>query len=134
MAYDPKDGVVVAHMGGYSNAKPATYHYVIAKNAWSRVPDSPEMPNGYDGGTVFGCAPAAGVCLLVDGTAKDGAVWAYNVKEQKWTKLAPQGPPPPKDGKAMGYFDPARNVLVVHTRGNPPWVYRFKKTEPQPGK
>jgi hypothetical protein len=34
------------------------------------------MPNGYDGGTVFGCDPATGTCLLVDGNAKDDFLWA----------------------------------------------------------
>ena len=53
-------------------------------------------------------------------------MWAYDPAQRKWSRITPEGPfPPPGTGKAIGYYDEARNVFVLDRSGSI-WVYRHK--------
>ena len=124
MAWDSKSKVLVAQIGK------STFEYDLATNAWKQTlalpKESAEAPNGSDCRSCFAYDSAAGVCLLLDRSAELATLWSYRVGEGKWTKLAPQGPPP-LAGK-QGYYDPERNVLVV-SRGAQTWLYRHRRAE-----
>lgn len=127
MAYDPENKILVAVDGKKGKH---TYHYDLAANTWTKVVDKPEdsteVPNGHDARTPIGYDPAGKVCLLYDPKTPD-SMWSYDVKEKKWTKHEVKGPAGPTR-KLIGYFDPARGVMVVNFRETT-WVYRHTKKE-----
>jgi hypothetical protein len=123
MAYDSENKVLVAQI------HKATFHYDVATNAWSKVLEEPEnsdsVPEGNDHTSPFAYDPVGKVCLLFT-EATPGFVWAYSVKDRKWEKIKPTGSPGPTERRAIGYFDPERNVLVINDRTTV-WVYRHKR-------
>ena len=138
MAYLPDRKMLVAHCRagqgkpsiGYDESR--TYHYSIAKNEWTLVFEGKEKnnpPAGMDAMTNFAYDRIGRVCLLWDGQWTK-ALWAYDPAAAKWTKLSPNGPPPPRKGRdvKLAYYDPARNVFVIPGK----WVYRYKKREKKP--
>jgi hypothetical protein len=122
MAWDPENKVLVGVWGT------CTYHYELAKNEWSKVIDEPKestkVPYGHDARSPIGYDPVGKVVVIYD-PKTPAHIWAYSVKEKKWTKNEVKGPPGPK-GKLIGYWDPARNAMVVDSRGKV-WVCRYKK-------
>jgi hypothetical protein len=120
--YDSENKVLVAQRGK------TTYHYDTATNLWSKVleepKDSDKAPSAHDTVSVFDYDPVGKECLLFN-RGKPGSLWSHSVATKTWTKLAPKGPAP-IGGRTIGYFDPARNVLVVNS-GASVWVYRHKK-------
>lgn len=123
MAYDRAAKIVVAVKGR------DTYHYDVAKNEWSRVLSDAGDENfsAHDRLTPFHYDPTSKVCLLYSPTTPD-AVWSYSAAEKKWTKDPVSGPPGPRGGKLIGYFDEARNALVVNKGANT-WLYRHSAGE-----
>ncbi|MHC4917946.1 MAG: Kelch repeat-containing protein [Planctomycetota bacterium] len=133
MAYLPDRKILVAHarwgkgspVRGYPESK--TYHYSIEKGTWKTVLHSKEKnnpPPGFDARTNFAYDLVGRVCLLWD-KAYTKAMWSYDPETVKWTKLTPEGPPPPTDKRhcQLAFYDAARNVFVIPGR----WVYRHKR-------
>ncbi|MEX0702551.1 MAG: kelch repeat-containing protein [Planctomycetales bacterium] len=99
-----------------------TVHYLVETNEWKQTATGPETPAAHISFTPCGYAPRAGAVLLYD--QRVGRLWSYDVRRTAWSKLAPQGPPPPKEGgKVIGYFDPTHNVFVL-SQSEKVWVYR----------
>jgi hypothetical protein len=129
--YDARRKVLVAHRGddaaadgGHRWAVKRTYHYDVAKNAWSLTVEAKDGPVGHDARTSFYYDPVGGACLLFEHARKK--IWAYDVEAKRWTELTPHGAAIPDWPQAIGYFDEARNVLVIN-EGKDTWVYRFKR-------
>jgi hypothetical protein len=70
--------------------------------------------------------PVGKLALLYERETK--AIWSYDPGKIKWTKLTPQGPPPPFEPRerAVAYMDLARNVFVVIGYGRV-WCYRCQR-------
>jgi len=66
-------------------------------------------------------------CVLYTTRAKP-AFWIYDVKANEWTPLEPAGEPP-SGGYVIGYYDPARDVLV-HYNSRDVYVCRIRKARP----
>jgi len=130
-AYAPDRQLLIsAGSAGGANAKEnngRTNVYSFRTNTWRKVAEGPDVPAGCTHATSFAYDPVGGVCLLRGplGGENRGA-WAFDVATFKWTKLAPKGPPPPAEGKTIGYYDPERNVWVLKY-GAKTWVYRHKR-------
>jgi hypothetical protein len=138
MAYLPDRKMLVAHCragkgkpsAGYAESR--TCHYSIAKNRWELVFEGKEKnhpPAGMDAVTNFAYDRVGKVCLLWD-SSWSKALWAYDPAAMKWTKLSPEGPPPPLKGRdvKLAYYDVERNVFVIPGK----WVYRHKKRKETP--
>ncbi len=131
MAYLPDRKILVAHSRAGAGKPSAGYdrswtsHYDIAKNEWKKVFESKEKDNppaGMDAATNFAYDTAGKVCLLWD-AAWTKALWAYEPETCRWTRLEPNGPPPPGGrGGLLAYYDQTRNVFAIPGK----WVYRHK--------
>jgi hypothetical protein len=131
-AYDSDNKIMVGQYVDHS-----TWHYDLVANKWEKAVDPKTTPGdhpmGHAGASVFDYDPVGKRCLLyakyssLGPDAKPG-LFAYDVKERKWTRLTPQGPENPfdKSGPGMSYFDPERNVMVI-TNNQTTWLYRYKK-------
>lgn len=119
MAYDASTKTVVAVLNR------TTFHYDLAKNEWSRVIDESgdDSFDAYDSRSPFYYDPVSEVCLLYSPRTPD-TVWSYESAERKWTRNRVDGPPGPARS-AIGYFDEARNVLVVNDAATT-WVFRHR--------
>ncbi len=104
-----------------------TSHYCVEKNEWTVAVRSAEdeinMPVGHDARTNFAYDQVGKVALLWDPHTTN-ALWAYDPVNATWTKLEPDGPPPPRGHRdvLLAYYDVARNVFVIPGM----WVYRYK--------
>jgi hypothetical protein len=127
LCYDARNRVLVAHRGNDGGAEPwsvkRTYHYDAA-NSWTKVVENRDGPVGHDARTLFYYDPVGAAGLLFERSRRK--LWAYSVPQKKWTELTPQGAPIPDWSRAIGYFDPARNVCVLN-HGKETWVYRFRR-------
>lgn len=129
MCYDAKNKVLIAHRGNDEGedkrfVDKRTYHYDVAANSWTKVVENKDGPVGHDARTLFYYDPVGEVGLLFERGRRK--IWAYSVKEKKWTELTPKGAAIPDWRRAIGYFDPARNVFVVN-QGKETWVYRYRR-------
>jgi hypothetical protein len=134
MCYDAKNKVLVAHRGnddaGGGDQRfvvKRTYHYDVAANSWTMTVEDKDGPVGHDARTLFYYDPVGEVGLLFERPRKK--LWAYSVTGKKWTELTPRGTAIPDWRRAIGYFDEARNVLVI-LQGKEAWVYRYRKAKP----
>ena len=129
MCYDAKNNVLIAHRGNDEGDErlldKRTYHYDVAANAWTKVIEKRDGPVGHDARTLFNYDPVGEVGLLFERQRRK--LWAYSVTGRQWTELTPQGAAIPAWRRAIGYLDPARNVLVVN-QGKQTWVYRYKRS------
>ena len=129
--YDARNKVLIAHRGNDEAAGgddklalKRTYQYDVAANAWTKTVESKDGPVGHDAHTHFYFDPVGQVGLLFE--RKRRKLWAYSVADRKWTELTPRGEALPDWQRSIGYFDEARNVLVVSS-GKQVWVYRYKR-------
>jgi len=130
VCYDSIRKLLIAHRapikdgGPYCTWQMATTGDELGK--WNKVLEAPDLPDGYDARSMLYFDPVGKVGLLYE--IRTRAIWAYDPDKTAWTKLKPEGPPPPEtsDAGPVGYFDPARNVFVVNM-GTVTWVYRFKR-------
>jgi hypothetical protein len=131
-AYIPDLRILIAHdrrgqgNSGQGWAQSRTSHYLVERNRWQVVCEGKEMnnpPAGFDALTNFAYDTVGKVCLLWD-PKWTKALWAYDPRTTKWSRLEPRGAPPPtgRDSE-LAYYDAARNVFVVPGQ----WVYRYKK-------
>lgn len=121
MVYAPDVNALVAST---RNSGPGgrTSHYDVAADKWVAGPAGADVPAGHDSFTPCGYDTVGKVLLLLD--QKTNQLWGYSPSQTKWSKLTPKGPPAVKGGpKAIGYYDQARNVLVIN-EGSRTWVYR----------
>ncbi len=120
-AYSPRHRKLVAVL------KDTTYAYDIDKNEWSKLNESvPFM--AHDAKTVFAYDSNAGVFLLAD--PKNNKLASFDPAANEWKSITPEGPGMhrPKYCVGKGYYDPARNALVVQGAFNDRmWVYRHAK-------
>ncbi|MEZ6143205.1 MAG: hypothetical protein R3B84_21785 [Zavarzinella sp.] len=120
--YDPHRKLLVVHRH-YD-----TFHYDIAKNAWSQVragnKEDGKTPYGHDARSIF----------YEDTTNKGGLLfhfesdrfWWYSPDKVTWTPLTPTGDPIPKGSKRLGYFDPRHQVFVI-LADTTVWAFRPPK-------
>ena len=96
-----------------------------ALGGWEQVLEAADLPNGHDARSWMYFDPVGKVALLYEGETK--AIWSYDPGKIKWTKLAPQGPPPPFEPRerVVAYMDLARNVFVAIGYGRV-WCYRYR--------
>jgi RNA polymerase sigma factor (sigma-70 family) len=122
--------LVSAGSAGNANEKVnngRTNVYSFETNTWKKVAEGPDVPAGCTHATSFAYDPVGIVCLLRGPLAGENrGAWALDVESFKWTRLSPKGPPPPAEGKTIGYYDPERNVWVLKS-GAKTWVYRYKR-------
>lgn len=122
--YDPSRKIVIAQSHHRS-----THHYDLATHKWTKVLDpgkeSAEAPLGHDARSVMYFDTVSKQALLFESKTMD-TVWAYDPDAKKWTPVNPSGPVCPEGGRTIGYFDEARNVLVI-SRGANTWVYRHQR-------
>jgi hypothetical protein len=122
-AYDTKNRVLVAHLGGTlreGKAEPKrTYHYDFTANKWEKVLESAEGPVGFDSGRTMVYDSTAEACLILD----EGTLWSYRVNERKWTRLSLKGPAPAAK-RFMACYSPEHNVLMADDGNGRVWVYR----------
>ncbi len=132
MAWDSKLKILVAT--DVSKTGRNTYHYNPLTNLWTKVisepKDSTKVPLAHDASSPIGYDPVGEVVVLYDAKTPDH-IWTYHAGEKKWTKNKLKGPPGPARNKLIGYWDPARNVMVVDSRGKV-WVCRYRKTAAKP--
>lgn len=90
---------------------------------WEQVLESTDLPNGHDARSLMYFDPVGKVALLYE--RKEKRIWSYDPDQKAWTKLSPNGPPPPFGPKerVIAYMDLARNVFVVIGYGKV-WCYR----------
>jgi hypothetical protein len=133
MCYDSRNKILIAHRGNDATdrddrfAIKRTYHYDVAANSWSLTVAREDGPVGHDARTLFYYDPVGEVGLLFERARRK--LWSYSVSKTTWTELTPRGAAIPAWRRAIGYFDPARNVFVV-SHGKDTWVYRYKRTAP----
>lgn len=132
MCFDTKNRVLIAHRGNDAGddqrfVVKRTYHFDVAANSWTQTVEDRNGPVGHDARTLFYYDPIGEVGLLFERPRKK--LWAYSVTRKKWTELAPLGAAVPDWKRAIGYFDEARNVLVL-LQGREAWVYRYRKARP----
>jgi hypothetical protein len=105
----------------------------LEKKEWRLAAEGKAVPPGHCAFTNLVYDSVGKVCLLWD-TKWTKALWAYDPRTVKWTRLAPKGPPPVdfgkekvghREGQRLLYYDPERNVTVIPGR----WVHRHKKRE-----
>jgi len=122
MAWDAENKVLVAVSGT------VTYYYDPARNTWTKAVDKPkesqDVPSGHDARTPIGYDPVGKAIVLYD-PKTPGHIWTHSVADKKWTKNALKGPPGPTS-RLIGYWDLARNVMVVDSRGKV-WVCRYRR-------
>jgi RNA polymerase sigma factor (sigma-70 family) len=122
-AWCPELEVLVLTIGDPAKGNCRTWHFSAAQRGWRKALEG-SGPGGSPSFTPFACDTNAGVCLLFDIREESFGLQAYDPGSEKWTRLEPDGPPPPGDGpKPIAYYDPERNVFVVN-RGEVVWVYR----------
>ncbi|MEX0718905.1 MAG: hypothetical protein WD066_20090 [Planctomycetaceae bacterium] len=132
VCYDSARKRMLAHRGAHQNVQDAqTWHMPVegaGVGEWTKVVEGPDLPNGHDARSFFHFDPVGKVGLLYE--VRDRRIWSYDPDQTKWTRLEPDGPPPPESGNArtVGYHDPARNVSVVNM-GTSTWVYRHRAAE-----
>ncbi|HOX08939.1 MAG TPA: hypothetical protein PK280_21265 [Planctomycetota bacterium] len=128
VCYDPGRKLLIAQRGASEKTPAKTWHCSLAGGApagWEVAVDGGEQPIGHDARSLMYFDPVGKVALQYE--CGDKAMWAYDSDAKKWTKLAPQGPPPPfEKERVVGYLDPARNVFAVIGYGKV-WCYRYKK-------
>jgi len=95
-------------------------------SGWEQVLEAADLPNAHDARSWMYFDPVGKVALLYERETK--AIWSYAPDEKKWTKLAPQGPPPPFQPKerVVACMDLPRNVLVAIGYGRV-WCHRYRK-------
>jgi hypothetical protein len=126
-----KTASLTAKLGG------RTVHYDIAKDKWEAVGDGLDMPRGHTSFTPCGYDTVNRVMLLYEppnrhSVTEEHRLWAYDPAQREWSRFTPEGPfPPPGNGKAIGYYDEARNAFVVDRNGSI-WVYRHKTRTSEP--
>ena len=130
VCYDPGRKLLLAHRGPpKEGANCRTWHMAVTGEGlgeWKKVLDKPGLPNGHDARSFFYFDPVGKVGLLYE--VSERAIWAYDPDKTEWTRLKPEGAPPPEKGnaRAVAYLDPERNVYVVNM-GTTTWVYRYRK-------
>jgi hypothetical protein len=128
MAWDAENKVLVAVSGT------VTYYYEPAKNAWTKVVEKPkeshDVPSGHDARTPIGYDSVGKAIVLYD-PQTPGHIWTHSVADKKWSQNELKGPPGPTS-RLIGYWDPARNVMVVDSRGRV-WVCRHSKAPEKRG-
>ncbi|MHC4917724.1 MAG: kelch repeat-containing protein, partial [Planctomycetota bacterium] len=103
--------------------------YDIPANTWKKVADGDGVPVGHDSWAPFVYDSVADVCLMFQ--CKEKQLYVFDIDGAKWSKLAVKGPPVPGHNRLQSYYDPARNVWVIHShRGDKVWVYRHKRRAP----
>jgi hypothetical protein len=115
-AYAPKHGKVLAVRGS------CTFAFDIRDLAWSRV----SFTQGFDVGdhcSTLGYSEK-GDYFLAASERGDIALAAFSFAAGDWQAIKPDGPAVPRRN-IRGYFDPARDVFVVQSRGEV-WVYRHR--------
>jgi RNA polymerase sigma factor (sigma-70 family) len=122
--------LVSAGSASHSNAREnngRTNVYFFETNTWKKVAEGPDVPAGCTHGTSFAYDSVGKVCLLRGPRAgMEPGAWAFDVETFQWRRLEPEGPPPPEEGKTIGYYDPERNVWVLKSGGKT-WVYRHAR-------
>lgn len=129
MCYDTKNKVLIAHRGDDAGSDSRfvakrTYHYDVTANSWTKTVEDKDGPVGHDARSFFYYDPIGAVGLLFERQRRK--LWAYSVPGKKWAELTPLGAAVPDWRRAIGYFDQARNVLVI-LQGKEAWVYRYRK-------
>jgi hypothetical protein len=131
MVYDKDRDLLIASSWGLKRAGGRTVRYDVVKDSWQAVAEGPDVPRGHSSFTPCGYDSAAKVMLLYEPRSrvtpnKEHRLWAFDPAEGKWSRISPKGPfPPHGNGKAIGYYDPARNVFVIDRNGSI-WVYRHQ--------
>jgi hypothetical protein len=133
VCHDPGRQLMIAYRGPLKDGSHATWHNALAGGkpaGWvKQAVAETELPVGHDARSFFYFDPAGRVGLLYDRGAR--SIWAYDPAAIKWTKLTPQGPPPPfaERERVLAYMDSARNVFVA-IGYNSVWCYRYKRNLP----
>lgn len=109
---------------------PRTWHVPLKggmPRGWEQVLEAADLPNGHDARSLMYFDPVGKVALLYECDTK--SIWSYDPGEQQWTKLVPQGPPPPFEARerVIAYMDLARNVFVAIGYGRV-WCYRYRRS------
>ncbi|MCG3181387.1 MAG: hypothetical protein BIFFINMI_03775 [Phycisphaerae bacterium] len=126
VCYDPGRKLLIAQTTARK-----TYHcpMVDGKPAgWEQTAEGADLPLGHDARCSMYFDPMGKVALLYERGPKQ--LWAYDPDPKKWTKLTPQGPPPPfgERESVLAYMDTARNAFTV-VGYNSVWCYRFKRAD-----
>ena len=128
ICYDPGRQLLIAHRGPVKEMPPRTWHMSLKSgetSAWEQVLEDANLPNGHDARSWMYFDPVGKVPLLYERETK--TLWSYSADQPKWTKLEPQGPPPPFEEKerVLCYMDLARNVFVAIGYSKV-WCYRYR--------
>jgi hypothetical protein len=131
--YDPARHVIVAarqHDTFELEPKSATWKRVLTGNK-----EDGQTPFAHDARCVLYHDPKSGHGLMAhferskggndDNVDRTLVLWAYDPAKPVWTKLTPEGDPPPTGNKRLAYVDPTSNVLVVIDGVNV-WAYRYR--------
>jgi Kelch motif len=122
--YDPdtRTVVVIVPPNGKKKIAARTWTYSCDRDEWKLV--QPKAPvGGRSSSCYFDYSSKARACLLYVG----GKVWTYDVAANEWAPVEAKGTAPPA-GYMIGYYDPARDVLVHYNSRNV-WVIRVRKPE-----
>jgi hypothetical protein len=115
-----------------------TFEFEPKSAIWKRVltgnKDDGLTPFAHDARCVLYFDPTSGHGLMAHFERSSGnddkpdrtlVLWSYDPAKTAWTKLTPEGDPPPTGNKRLAYVDPKSNVLVVIDGVNV-WAYRYR--------
>ncbi len=132
-AYDPDTKSVVVIVPKSKKGPAKTWIYYFDTDTWKTAqPDAPV--GGRSSSGYFDYDSTAKCCVLYNASAQE-KFWVYDPKANDWTAVKTKGAQP-VGGAVIGYYDPARDV-VVHYNNKGVWVCRLKKvaeTENEAGK
>lgn len=123
-AYDPDSRTIVA-------AGLKAYVYSCDKQKWTSGAEIPEGDSAFLPQALLCFDSAArrfvltSVVALKNKEAPPVRIWHYELKTDTWSRQAQLGDIPTSK-RLAGYYDPARNAMVVYS-GHDIWVYRSKR-------
>lgn len=121
--YDPDTRTVVVINSGKSKGGARTWTYSFDKDEWKLV--QPRAPTGGRSSSCYFDYSTGAKCCVLYTTDTKQRLWLYDVGANEWQPVQVKGESP-TGGYIIGYYDPARDVLVHYSNGNM-WVIRVRK-------
>jgi len=122
-AYDPDTRSVVVIVPPGKEGTAPTWVYSFDTETWRLA--QPKAPTGGRSSSCYFDYDSAAKCCVLFTTNVKPHMWLYEVTANEWTPVETQGPQP-STGYMIGYYDPARDVVVHYSNGDV-WVCRAKK-------
>jgi len=117
-AYDAESRKIVAAVNN------ATFVFSVDTNRWERMQEKAPCRSRVPRST-FCYDSTARRFVLYTHAGGPPKVWLYDLATNEWSDPNPQGETP-KVSNVAGYYDAARNVMVIYSNRET-WVYRCKK-------